>query len=186
MVSAAPDTKQVRVLQLINAYRFRGHQHAELDPLGIWQQERVPDLDPAFHELTAEDFHREFSVGSFAIGKPTMVLGKLIEALKKTYCGAVGAEYMHLTNTEEKRWLQQRLESIQAKGSYSVEDKLRFAEALTAAEGLERYIGTKFPGAKRFSLEGGDALIPMLKEVIRGAGEHGTEEVVIGMAHRGR
>ncbi len=186
VVSTAPDTKQVRVLQLINAYRFRGHQHAELDPLGIWQQERVADLDPAFHELTAEDFHREFSVGSFAIGKPTMVLGQLVEALKKTYCGAVGAEYMHLTNTDEKRWLQQRLESIQAKGSYTADDKLRFAEALTAAEGLERYLGTKFPGAKRFSLEGGDALIPMLKEIIRRAGEQGTQEAVIGMAHRGR
>ncbi|MBQ1783353.1 MAG: 2-oxoglutarate dehydrogenase E1 component [Gammaproteobacteria bacterium] len=186
VVAAGPDTKQVRVLQLINAYRFRGHQHAELDPLGMWQQEQVADLDPAFHELTAEDFHREFSVGSFAIGKPTMVLGQLVDALKRTYCGAIGAEYMHLTNTDEKRWLQQRLESILAKGSYTAEDKLRFAEALTAAEGLERYIGTKFPGAKRFSLEGGDALIPMLKELIRRAGEQGTKEAVIGMAHRGR
>lgn len=95
--------KQVKVLQLINAYRFRGHQHANLDPLGLWKQERVADLDPAYHDLTEADFGESYNVGSFAIGKDTMKLGELIVALKQTYCGSIGAEYMHITSTEEKR-----------------------------------------------------------------------------------
>lgn len=153
------DAKQVKVLQLINAYRFRGHQHANLDPLGIWQREKVEDLDPAFHTLTAEDFDQSFNVGSFAIGKETMKLSEIYDALKKTYCGSIGAEYMHMTNTDEKRWIQQRLESVVGQGTFSQEEKITFLEELTAAEGLERYLGAKFPGAKRFSLEGGDAMI---------------------------
>ncbi|EMQ0910402.1 2-oxoglutarate dehydrogenase E1 component [Raoultella ornithinolytica] len=183
-----PDTnvKQVKVLQLINAYRFRGHQHANLDPLGLWKQERVADLDPAYHDLTEADFQESYNVGSFAIGKDTMKLGELIAALKQTYCGAIGAEYMHITSTEEKRWIQQRIESVAGKASFTADEKKRFLTELTAAEGLERYLGAKFPGAKRFSLEGGDALIPMLKEMIRHAGKSGTREVVFGMAHRGR
>ncbi|HHU8004724.1 TPA: 2-oxoglutarate dehydrogenase E1 subunit family protein, partial [Escherichia coli] len=165
-----PDTnvKQVKVLQLINAYRFRGHQHANLDPLGLWQQDKVADLDPSFHDLTEADFQETFNVGSFASGKETMKLGELLEALKQTYCGPIGAEYMHITSTEEKRWIQQRIESGRA--TFNSEEKKRFLSELTAAEGLERYLGAKFPGAKRFSLEGGDALIPMLKEMIRHAG----------------
>ncbi|KEA51913.1 2-oxoglutarate dehydrogenase [Mangrovibacter sp. MFB070] len=180
------DAKQVKVLQLINAYRFRGHQQANLDPLGLWQQESVPDLSPAFHHLTEADFQESFNVGSFAIGKDTMKLGDLITALKQTYCGSIGAEYMHITNTEEKRWIQHRIESVVGQPSFSTEEKKRFLSELTAAEGMERYLGAKFPGAKRFSLEGGDALIPMLKELIRHAGKSGTREVVLGMAHRGR
>lgn len=180
------DAKQVKVLQLINAFRFRGHQQANLDPLGLWKQEPVPDLDPAFHNLSAEDFDETFNVGSFAVGSETMRLADIYLALQQTYCGTIGAEYMHLTNTDEKRWLQQRLESVMGQPSFNAEEKRRFLRELTAAEGLERYLGAKFPGAKRFSLEGGDALIPMLKELIRHAGLHGTREVVLGMAHRGR
>ncbi|AKH64336.1 MULTISPECIES: 2-oxoglutarate dehydrogenase E1 component [Photorhabdus] len=182
----AMDAKQVKVLQLINAFRFRGHQNANLDPLGLWKQDSVPDLDPAFHNLTEADFAETFNVGSFALGKETMKLADLYEALKRTYCGSIGAEYMHITNTEEKRWIQQRLESVTVSSQFSAEEKRRFLAELTAAEGLERYLGAKFPGAKRFSLEGGDALIPMLKDLIRHAGKHDTREVVMGMAHRGR
>ncbi|MDU7768713.1 MAG: 2-oxoglutarate dehydrogenase E1 component, partial [Serratia marcescens] len=180
------DAKQVKVLQLINAFRFRGHQHANLDPLGLWQREQVPDLDPAYHNLTEADFQETFNVGSFAIGKETMKLGDLYAALKQTYCGSIGAEYMHITNTEEKRWIQQRIESVVGRASFTADEKRRFLNELTAAEGLERYLGAKFPGAKRFSLEGGDALVPMLKEMVRHAGKNGTREVVLGMAHRGR
>lgn len=180
------DAKQVKVLQLINAFRFRGHQHANLDPLGLWQQETVPDLNPAFHNLTEADFQESFNVGSFAIGKETMKLADLFDALKRTYCGSIGAEYMHITNTEEKRWIQQHIESVVGQPSFSLDEKRRFLSELTAAEGIERYLGAKFPGAKRFSLEGGDALIPMLKEMVRYAGINGTREVVLGMAHRGR
>ncbi|OAN18498.1 2-oxoglutarate dehydrogenase subunit E1 [Photobacterium jeanii] len=180
------DAKQVKVLQLINAYRFRGHQHANLDPLGLWQREKVEDLDPVYHSLTTEDFDQTFNVGSFAVGKETMKLSEIYDALKKTYCGSIGAEYMHITNTDEKRWIQQRLESVVGQGTFSKEEKITFLEELTAAEGLERYLGAKFPGAKRFSLEGGDALIPMMKELVRHAGSQGVREVVVGMAHRGR
>jgi 2-oxoglutarate dehydrogenase E1 component len=180
------DVKQVKVLQLINAYRFRGHQHANLDPLGLWEQERVLELAPEFHNLTEDDFNESFNVGSFAVGQETMKLSEIYAALKKTYCGSIGAEYMHITNTDEKRWIQQRLESVSSTGTFSKDEKQCFLEELTAAEGLERYLGAKFPGAKRFSLEGGDALIPMMKELIRHAGSQGVREVVVGMAHRGR
>ncbi len=180
------DAKQVKVLQLINAYRFRGHQHAALDPLGLWQRETVRELDPFFHDLEGADHDASFNVGSYAVGNETMVLKDLVTSLKKTYCSAIGAEYMHITDTEEKRWLQNRLESCESQPSFSEDAKLRFLENLTATEGLEKYLGTRFPGAKRFSLEGGDAFIPMVKELIRRSGEQGTQEIVLGMAHRGR
>jgi 2-oxoglutarate dehydrogenase E1 component len=180
------DAKQVKVLQLINAYRFRGHEAANLDPLGLWKRDTVAELNPDFHTLTEDDFDETFNVGSFAIGQETMVLRDLHKALQQTYCGSIGAEYMHMTNTEQKRWIQQRLESVSGQASFSSEEKQTFLHELTAAEGLERYLGAKFPGAKRFSLEGGDAMIPMTKEIIRAAGSQGIREVVIGMAHRGR
>ncbi|GIC79595.1 2-oxoglutarate dehydrogenase E1 component [Moritella sp. F3] len=180
------DSKQVKVLQLINAFRFRGHQHANLDPLGIWARDRVQDLDPAYHTLSDADFDANFNVGSYAIGQESMKLSDLYASLQKTYCGSIAAEYMHIVSTEEKRWIQSRLESVESSPEFEKQDKLRFLESLTAAEGLEKYLGAKFPGAKRFSLEGGDALIPMMKELIRRSGEQGIKEAVIGMAHRGR
>ncbi|NQZ91619.1 MAG: 2-oxoglutarate dehydrogenase E1 component [Moritella sp.] len=180
------DAKQVKVLQLINAFRFRGHQHANLDPLGLWKRDRVQDLDPAYHNLSDADFDASFNVGSYAIGQESMKLSALYTSLQKTYCGSIAAEYMHIVSTEEKRWIQSRLESVESTPEFEKEDKLRFLDNLTAAEGLEKYLGAKFPGAKRFSLEGGDALIPMMKELIRRSGEQGIKETVIGMAHRGR
>ncbi|MCE9678989.1 2-oxoglutarate dehydrogenase E1 component [Shewanella sp. AS1] len=180
------NAKQVKVLQLINAYRFRGHQNANLDPLGIWKRETVSELDPAFHGLSGEDMDVEFNTGSFAYGGDTMKLRDLAAALKATYCGAIGAEYMHITDTDEKRWIQQRLEPSLGKASYDKATKVRILEGLNAAEGMEKYLGAKFPGAKRFSLEGGDALVPMMREIIYRGGEAGTKEMVVGMAHRGR
>jgi len=179
-------SKQVKVLQMINAYRFRGHQHANLDPLGLWERDKVAELNPAFHNLDKDDMDTEFNVGSFAVSKDSMKLKDLHKALEQTYCGSVGAEYMHITDTEEKRWIQQQLESVQSTPDYSKEEKLRLLSGLTCAEGIEKYVGAKFPGAKRFSLEGGGALIPMLREVLYKAGEHGAKEIVLGMAHRGR
>ncbi|MDO6565978.1 2-oxoglutarate dehydrogenase E1 component [Alteromonas sp. 1_MG-2023] len=180
------DDRQVKVLQLINAFRFRGHQHANLDPLGLWKQERVRDLELSHHNLSDKDFDSVFNVGSFAIGKDAMSLGELFKSLNRTYCGSIGAEYMHITDTDQKRWLQQKIESVQAKPEFSKDEKLTLLKGLTAADGMEKYLGSKFPGAKRFSLEGGDALVPMLKNLITNAGAAGTKEVVIGMAHRGR
>jgi 2-oxoglutarate dehydrogenase E1 component len=186
IVSSDGDAKQVKVLQLINAFRFRGHQNSNLDPLGLWQRDKVRDLQLSHHDLSENDFDKEYNVGSFAIGQDTMKLGDLYKALKNTYCGSIGAEYMHMTSTDEKRWIQQRLESVQSQAKLSVEEKTDIFKGLIAADGLEKYLGAKFPGAKRFSLEGGDALVPMLKELITRAGTAGTKEVVMGMAHRGR
>uniref|UniRef100_A0A486XHU4 2-oxoglutarate dehydrogenase E1 component n=1 Tax=Rheinheimera sp. BAL341 TaxID=1708203 RepID=A0A486XHU4_9GAMM len=183
---SASDSRQVKVLQLINSYRFRGHQQANLDPLGLWKQSRVRDLELSYHDLSESDYDTEFNVGSFAIGKETMKLGDLHKALEKTYCGSVGAEYMHIVSTDEKRWIQQRLESIQSAPSYDKTVKTGILKGLVAADGLEKYLSSKFPGAKRFGLEGGDAMIPMLKAMIHRAGEQGAKDCVIGMAHRGR
>ena len=180
------DEKQVRVLQLINAYRFRGHQHANLDPLSLWKQPRVRDLELSHHSLSEQDFDTVFNLGSYAIGKESMTLGELFKSLNRTYCGSIGSEYMHITDTEQKRWLQQKIESVQAKPEVARDQKISILKGLVAADGMEKYLGAKFPGAKRFSLEGGDSLVPMLKGLITEAGAAGTKEVVIGMAHRGR
>ncbi|MBU1554894.1 MAG: 2-oxoglutarate dehydrogenase E1 component, partial [Gammaproteobacteria bacterium] len=183
---AAADSRQVKVLQLINSYRFRGHQQANLDPLGLWKRARVRDLELSYHDLSETDYDTEFNIGSFAIGKETMKLGELHKALEKTYCGSIGAEYMHIVSTDEKRWIQQRLESIQSAPSYDKTVKTSILNGLVAADGLEKYLSSKFPGAKRFGLEGGDAMVPMLKAMIHRAGEQGAKDCVIGMAHRGR
>jgi 2-oxoglutarate dehydrogenase E1 component len=184
--SNTSDEKQVKVLQLLNAFRFRGHQHANLDPLQLWKQPRVRDLELSHHNLSEQDFDTVYNVGSYAIGQETMPLGELFKSLNRTYCGSIGTEYMHITDTEQKRWLQNRIESVQAKPEISREEKITILKGLVAADGMEKYLGAKFPGAKRFSLEGGDALVPMLKGLISHAGSCGTKEVVIGMAHRGR
>jgi 2-oxoglutarate dehydrogenase E1 component len=180
------DEKQVKVLQLINAFRFRGHQHANLDPLGLWKQERVRDLELSHHNLSQTDFDTIYSVGSYALGPDRMPLGDLFKSLNKTYCGSIGSEYMHITDTEQKRWIQQRIESVGGAPQYNREEKIKILKGLVAADGMEKYLGSKFTGAKRFSLEGGDALIPMLKGLISEAGTAGAKEVVLGMAHRGR
>jgi len=186
VVASSTDAKQVKVLQLINAYRVRGHQNANLDPLGLWQRDKVSDLQLSHHDLSENDFDKSYHVGSFAVGQDSMKLAELYNTLKRTYCGSIGAEYMHITSTAEKRWIQNRLESVQSHAKLSVEEKTEIFKGLVAADGLEKYLGAKFPGAKRFSLEGGDALVPLLKELITRAGSAGTKEVVIGMAHRGR
>ena len=182
----ANSAAQVRVLQLINSFRFRGHQNANLDPLGLWEREIVSDLQLAHHKLSDADFDTEFNVGSFAIGQDRMRLGDIYKALKRTYCGSIGAEYMHITSTEEKRWIQKQLESVQSTPKFSKEEKQRIYRSLASADGIEKYVGAKFPGAKRFSLEGGDSFIAMIREIILHAGSNGQEEIVIGMAHRGR
>ena len=180
------DAKQVRVLQLIGSYRSRGHEVAKLDPLGLMKAEVIKDLDPSYHDLEGSALDESFNVGSYAAGEKTMILRDLIASLKRTYCGSVGVEYMHISNAKEKSWLQNRIESCESTSSFSADTKIKFLQELTAAEGLERYLGAKFPGAKRFSLEGGDAFVPMLKALLQSAGEQGTQEIVLGMAHRGR
>ncbi|SFR43310.1 2-oxoglutarate dehydrogenase E1 component [Marinobacter daqiaonensis] len=185
-VTTDADRKQIRVLQMINAFRFRGHQEARLDPLGVWQRPPVEDLDPAFHELSDADRDLEFQTGSLNFGSERMKLGDIIDNLRKTYCSSIGAEYMHVVDTRIKRWFQQRMEPVRSKPAYEAKTRKHLLERLTAAEGLEKYLGSRYPGVKRFGLEGGESLIPCLDELIQRAGSCGAKEIVLGMAHRGR
>ena len=185
-VSTEHERRQIAVLQLIAAYRNRGHQKASLDPLGLAIREDVPDLDLATHGLTKSDLDTVFNTGNLAIGKSEATLGEMIAAMEATYCSTVGAEYMHIVDTKEKRWIQQRLESVRGQFGFNADQKKHFLERLTAAEGLEKYLGNKYVGAKRFGVEGGESFIPMVNEIIQRAGSVGCKEVVIGMPHRGR
>jgi 2-oxoglutarate dehydrogenase E1 component len=175
----------VRVLQLINAYRFLGHQHAHIDPLRRAEPERIPELDLDYHKLSEADLDQVFQTGSL-VGPEEATLEEILYALNRTYCGTVGAEYMHITETDEKRWIQQRLESVQSHPQLNHEKQRWLLQRLTAAEGIERYLHSKYVGQKRFSLEGGESLIPLMGELIDRAGAQGTREIVIGMSHRGR
>ncbi|MGO2132902.1 MAG: 2-oxoglutarate dehydrogenase E1 component [Halomonas sp.] len=190
VASASADSdenkKQVKVLQLINAYRFRGHQKADIDPLDLRSPKPVPDLDLSFHQLSRDDLNTEFQTGSLFLGVDKAPLKEIVEALEQTYCRSIGCEFMHIVDTEEKRWLQQRFESVRSQPKFSNEVRTHVFERLTAAEGLENYLASKYPGTKRFGLEGGESFIPMMDELIQRAGGYGTKEVVIGMAHRGR
>ncbi|MDF1821268.1 MAG: 2-oxoglutarate dehydrogenase E1 component [Alcanivoracaceae bacterium] len=185
-VSTEHERRQVRVLHLIAAYRNRGHQLARLDPLQIMEREDVPDLELSHHGLSQADLDTVFQTGNLFIGKPETTLRDIVDCLQSTYCSTVGAEYMHIVNTAEKRWIQQRMESVRSHPQYSADVKKHLLERLTAAEGLEKYLGSKYPGTKRFGLEGGESLIPLVDEVIQRAGSYGVKEIVIGMAHRGR
>ncbi|KGM57272.1 2-oxoglutarate dehydrogenase [Lysobacter arseniciresistens ZS79] len=179
------DARERAVGKLITAYRSRGHLGANLDPLGLLENPDAPDLDLGFHGLSGNDLGAEFSTGGVA-GHERMKLGDLLARLKATYTGSIGAEFMHITDAGQRRWIYERLEKAGGNYGRSVDQKKRILERLTAAEGLERYLGTKYVGQKRFSLEGGDALIPLMDTTIRRAGEQGIKDVVIGMAHRGR
>ncbi len=183
--NAVSDSREFAVSKLIVAYRSRGHLAAELDPLGMWEKSEAPDLDIAFHGLSNNDLDTTFSSGG-AGGQAQMKLRDLVSLLKATYTGSIGAEFMHITDVEQRRWMYERLEAAGGDFKRSDDDKRRILERLTAAEGLERYLHTKYVGQKRFSLEGGDALIPLLDVMIRRAGGDGVKDVVLGMAHRGR
>jgi len=177
--------KQAAVSQLINSYRFRGHRQADLDPLKLIERPAVPDLDPEYHGLGAADMEQVFNTGTL-FGPPEAPLREILAILEDTYCRSIGAEYMYITSTEEKRWIQQRLESVRGNFGFSEEQKRNILWWTTAARKLEDYLHKKYVGQKRFSLEGGENLIPCLDEVIQNAGMAGMKELVIGMAHRGR
>ena len=178
--------RKSRVNGLINAYRVRGHQCADIDPIKLATRPRPADLDLSFHRLQASDLDSSFLVDSTFFPEQTQSLRALVANLNKCYCGTLGVEYMYITNTEEKRWLQQRLESVYGHPGFNAEQKLRILERLTAAEGLERALSSKYPGTKRFGLEGGEALIPLLDELVQKSGDYEMKELVLGMAHRGR
>ena len=188
VVDPEASTKQVRLLQWINAYRFRGYTQANLDPLNYyrWKTSSVPELDYHHHGFSEADLNETMTVGKYVFGKDTMKFADLAKALQETYLGTIGLEFMHVQDMTQRNWLQAKMESVLNKPLFSKEEKVNLLSELTAADGLERYIGAKFPGAKRFSLEGSDAFIPMMKEIIRHASRQGVNDVVMGMAHRGR
>ncbi len=178
--------KRTAVQQLISAYRNVGARWADLDPLKRAERDNIPELDPSFYGFTGADQEIVFNTSNTFFGKDTMSLRELMNALRETYCGTIGAEYMYTSDQAQKRWWQQKLESIRSKPHFGTEEKKTILERLTAAEGLERFLHTKYVGQKRFSLEGGESFIAAMHELIQSAGVKGVQEIVIGMAHRGR
>lgn len=179
------EKKQVHVLQLINAYRFRGHQVAQINPLGRRREAVVDELSLKYHGLSERDLDTEFETGSLGSAE-CLSLRDIQKLLQQTYCGTIGTEYMHILETKEKRWIQKRLERAGGRSKLNDLEKINILQQLTDAEGLERYLHSKYVGQKRFSLEGGESLIPLLDELVQFAGSIKIKEVVIGMAHRGR
>ncbi len=178
--------KRTAAQQLIAAYRNVGQRWADLDPLKRTERPHIPDLDPAFYGFGDADQETVFDTSNTFFGKNSMSLRELLNALRQTYCGTLGAEYMYATDQDEKRWWQQKLESVRSKPNFNAEKKKHILGRLTAAEGLERFLHTKYVGQKRFSLEGGESFIAAMDELIQAAGSQGVQEIVIGMAHRGR
>ncbi|MFE0997178.1 multifunctional oxoglutarate decarboxylase/oxoglutarate dehydrogenase thiamine pyrophosphate-binding subunit/dihydrolipoyllysine-residue succinyltransferase subunit [Streptomyces mutabilis] len=175
-------TKAARVFELIHSYRVRGHVMADTDPLE-YQQRKHPDLDITEHGLTLWDLEREFAVGGFA-GKSLMKLRDILGVLRDSYCRTTGIEFMHIQDPKQRKWIQDRIERSHTKPER--EEQLRILRRLNAAEAFETFLQTKYVGQKRFSLEGGESVIPLLDAVIDSAAESRLDEVVIGMAHRGR
>lgn len=181
------ERKQVEVVQLVNAYRLSGHKKARFDPLNLRTvSESLEELQLRFHGLSDADLDVVFQLGDLSFGKNSAPLREILEDLEKTYCGPVGAEIMHITNFAERAWLLNRLESCRSTPNWNVDTKKTLLQSLTAAEGLERHLDSKYPGTKRFGLEGAESLIPLLDGLISRSGTYGAKEVVIGMAHRGR
>ena len=178
--------KRTAAQQLIAAYRNVGVRWADLDPLKRTEREHIPELDPAFYGFADADQEAVFDTSNTFFGRDRMSLRELLNALRETYCGSIGAEFNYITNQDHKRWWQQKLESVRSKPAFNADKKKRILDRLTAAEGLERFLHTKYVGQKRFSLEGGESFIVSMDEIIQQAGVIGIKEVVIGMAHRGR
>ncbi len=178
--------KRTAAQQLIAAYRNVGVRWADLDPLKRTEREHIPELDPAFYGFADADQEAVFDTSNTFFGRDRMSLRELMNALRETYCGSIGAEFNYITNQDHKRWWQQKLEGMRSKPAFNADKKKRILDRLTAAEGLERFLHTKYVGQKRFSLEGGESFIVSMDEIIQQAGVIGIKEVVIGMAHRGR
>jgi 2-oxoglutarate dehydrogenase E1 component len=178
--------KHTAVQQLIAAYRNVGVRWAELDPLKRAERPDIPELELSFYGFSDADMETVFNTSNTFFGKESMTLRELLNALHETYCGTIGAEFMYATDQVQKRWWQERLERVRANPQLDAERKKAVLERLTAAEGLERFLHTKYVGQKRFSLEGGESFIVAMDELIRQGGTAGVQELVIGMAHRGR
>jgi 2-oxoglutarate dehydrogenase E1 component len=179
--------KQAAVSRLIQVYSLRGHQIADLDPLGLWERPAPAVLSFDFLGLDESDLQREFSTGGLAgTGHTRMKLQDILALLKQIYCGKLAAEFAHISRARERLWLREQFEACRVHWTFGTDEQKTILDSLTRAEGIERYLNTRFVGQKRFSLEGSETLIPALDDLIQRAGEAGVQELVIGMAHRGR
>jgi 2-oxoglutarate dehydrogenase E1 component len=180
-----PERLQVAALLLVTAYRIAGSRWATVDPLKRMPRPNIPELEPAYYDLSEADLEQVVNSGSF-MGLDRVSLRTLIQALRDTYCRNIGFEYMFISDRAQRQWIQERIEPVRATAQLSAEQRKRLLQKLTEAEHLERYLHTRYVGQKRFSLEGGESLIPSIDELIQRAGGNGVQEIVIGMAHRGR
>ena len=186
-VARDASAKQASVSRLIQAYGLRGHQIADLDPLGLWERHTPAVLKLEFLGLDDADLDREFYTGGLAgTGHERMRLRDIIALLKRVYCGKLAAEFAHISRARERMWLREHFERSMVDWAISADEQRTILNSLTRADGIERYLNTKYVGQKRFSLEGGETLIPMLDDLIQRAGAVGVQDLVIGMAHRGR
>lgn len=175
----------LRVLMLIRAYRVRGHLIAELDPLGIEGEKHHPELDPATYGFSDADYDRQFFIDG-VLGHETATLREILEILKRTYCSKIGIEFMHIQYPVEKSWIQQRVENTLNRREFDRDEKLAVLRQLDISEGFEKFLQIKYPGTKRFSLEGGEGLVPAMEAIFETSASHGATEIVLGMPHRGR
>ena len=175
----------IRALQLIRSYRVRGHLEAALDPLGLMKIEPHPELHPATYGFTEADYDRPIFVANVpGLDRPT--LREIVAHMRATYCGTIGVEFMHIQDPDQKAWIQERIEAERNHTEFTSEGKRAILKRLTVAEIFERFLDKRYTGTKRFGLEGGEALIPALEQVLKRGGQLGMKELVIGMPHRGR
>ena len=175
----------LRAIMLIRAYRIRGHLLAELDPLGIQEKEIHPELDPATYGFSEDDYDRPIFINN-VLGLEIATLREILDVVRRTYCGTIGVEFMHIQDPAQKAWIQERIEAIGNRTEFTERGKVAIFEKLVAAEGFEQFLHKKYIGTKRFGLDGGEALIPALEQILKRGGQMGLKEVVIGMPHRGR
>ncbi len=175
----------IRALMMIRVYRVRGHLIASLDPLGLHGERYHPELDYHEYGFTESDLHREIFI-DHVLGMETATLQQILDAVQTTYCGHVGVEFMHIQDPEQKAWIQRRIESVRNRTEFSTADRCAILEQLTEAEEFERFLHTKYLGTKRFGLEGGESLIPLLEQILERGSQLGLNNIVFSMAHRGR
>ncbi len=175
----------LRAIMLIRAYRIRGHLLARLDPLGLLEQDIHPELDPKSYGFSEEDYDRPIFI-NHVLGLETATLNEILDILRQTYCSTIGVEFMHIQDPAQKAWVQERIEAIGNRTEFTNRGKTAIYEKLVAAEGFEQFLHKKYIGTKRFGLDGGEALIPALEQILKRGGQMGLREVVIGMPHRGR
>ncbi len=175
----------LRVLMLIRAYRVRGHLIADLDPLRLESERHHPELDPATYGFTDSDFDRSFFIDG-VLGQETATLRQILSILQQVYCTKIGVEFMHIQYPVEKSWIQQRVENTLNRTAFSAQERMEILDQLERSEGFERYLNLKYRGAKRFSIEGAESLVPAMESIIRVSSDLGVDEIVLGMPHRGR